>query len=94
MKRILYPLLATTVALSLLLPAGILAAQGTGSICSVHPGKACFERDGDYYCGWTEDVSQNKLTRSGRAGQLEWVRVNTTRSQTHKCAPSEHSDQE
>jgi len=92
MKRIFYPLLVAAVALSLLLPAIIFAAQNTGPVCSMHPGKASFAKDGDYYCAWTENVPQNKLTRSGRAGQLQWVYVRTAQRQTHKCAPWEHSE--
>ncbi len=90
MKRILYPLLATTVALIILLPSGIFAAQSPGSLCPEHVNRTCFLRDGDFYCSWPEDVAQNRLTRAGRAGQLEWVRVNTARLQAHKCAPLEH----
>ena len=89
MKRILYPLLATAVALSILLPVGVFAAQDPGAFCSTHVGKTCFVKNGDYYCSWSEDVPQSRLIR-GRAGQPDWVRVTTSRLQTHKCAAWEH----
>ncbi len=88
MKRMLYTLFATTVALSLLIPADVLAAQDTGTLCPVHVNKTCFKKDGAYYCGWTEDVPQNKLV-SLKKGQLEWVRVNTARSEGVPCPDSE-----
>lgn len=84
MKRMLYTLFATTVALSLLIPAGVFAAQDTETLCPLHVNKTCFKKDGGYYCGWTGEVSQNKLTSLNK-GQWEWVRVNTARSGGTPC---------
>jgi hypothetical protein len=84
MKRMLYTLFAATVALSLLIPAGVFAARDTGALCPMHAGKTCLKKDGANCCGLNEDVSQNKLM-SLKKGQLEWVRVNTARSEGIPC---------
>ena len=83
-----YTFFAITVALSLLIQAGAFAARDTGTLCSLHANKTCFKKDGACYCGWTEDVSQNRLM-SLKKGQLEWVRVNTTKSEGVPCPNTE-----
>jgi hypothetical protein len=84
MKRIFYTLFATTLALSLLILAGVFAAQDTETPCPVHVNKTCFKKDGGGCCGRAEEIRQNKLMFLKR-GQPEWVRVNATRSQGVLC---------
>jgi len=88
MKRICYTLFATTLALSLLIPAGVFAAQDTETPCPVHLNKTCFKKDGACRCGGAEDIQQTKLMIL-KKGQPEWVRVNAARSQGVPCPNSQ-----
>jgi hypothetical protein len=88
MKSIL-SVLAVTLVLSFMLPAGIFAAQENSPLCSVHPGRTCFVQDNAYYCSWTENVGKTGVTR-GRAGQLVLTPEHIAQLQTHKCAAWEH----
>jgi hypothetical protein len=57
MTRKLYPLVATTVALSILFAlGGIVWAGPVAPVCSAHPDRTCFAKGGDYFCSWTEDA--------------------------------------
>lgn len=88
MKRMFYTLFATTLALSLLIPAGVFAAQDTETRCPVHVNKACFKKAGACCRGWAEDGQQNKLMNL-KKGQWEWVRIDTARSQGVPCPNSQ-----
>jgi hypothetical protein len=81
MKKIFH-LSVIIAAVSVLASAGILWAGPVATVCSAHS-KNCFERDGDFYCTWTEDVRENKLVR-GRAGLLTYVFVPTSSGENSK----------
>jgi len=81
-------LLSVLVTLSVLASAGTLWADPVAPGCPIQS-QTCFQRDGDFYCKWTEDVSTNRLIR-GRAGLLEWVRMPSTEVRIHKCAEGLH----
>ena len=89
MKRIFYPLFVMVIVISIALPVSVFAVQGAAPPCPEHVDKTCFVKADGFYCGWTEDVVQNKLTR-GRAGQVEWVLTPSSVSHVHKCAKLEH----
>jgi hypothetical protein len=89
MKTIL-SVLAVTFVLSVLLPAGIFAAQKNNPLCSVHSGRTCFVQDNANYCSWSENARKTNVTR-GRAGQLVVTPERIAQIQTHKCAQWEHS---
>jgi hypothetical protein len=88
MKRMFYTLFATTLALSLLISAGVFAAQDTETPCPVHVKKACFKKDGACRCGWAEEIQRTRLMIL-KKGQPEWVRVNSTRSRGVPCPNSQ-----
>ncbi len=89
MKKILH-LSVIVVAVSVLASAGILWAGPVAPVCPAHS-QNCFERDGDFYCTWAEDVRENKLV-PGRGGRLTYVFVPTSRVRTEKCADGIHEN--
>ncbi len=82
MKRIIQ--ISVVIALILLGIPAILLAGPVAPTCPVQSEK-CFQREGDLYCGVHENVGKNTLVR-GRAGQLDWVRVQTSEFKLEKCS--------
>jgi hypothetical protein len=89
MKKILH-LTVIVVALSILASAGTLWAGPVAPVCPAHCQKI-FKRDGDFYCGCTEEAVSNKLVR-GRAGLPAYVFVPTPGVRMEKCAEGVHEN--
>jgi hypothetical protein len=89
MKKIFY-LSVIVVAVSVLASAGILWAGPVAPVCPAHS-QNCFERNGDFYCAWTEETRVNKLV-PGRGGQWQWVLMPTYQLKTEKCAEGMHEN--
>jgi hypothetical protein len=83
MKKIFH-LSVIVMTLTILVLAGNLWAGPVTPACPAHS-QQCFERDGDFYCSWQEDVRTNTLVR-GRAGLLQWVQMPSSELRTQKCA--------
>ena len=85
MKKILPFVVAALISLA---PIGIASATESVPACPTLAVK-CFAKDADYFCTWNQEVLTNKLVR-GRAGQLEYQRLPSSRVVTHKCTVAEH----
>ncbi len=83
MKKIFH-LSVIVVVVSVLASAGILWAGPVAPVCPAHS-QSCFERNGNFYCSWTEETRVNKLV-PGRGGQWQWVLMPAYQLNTEKCA--------
>jgi len=88
MKRIFFASMIV-LTLSFLAFGSIVWAGPVAPVRPTHSTQSCFQRNGDFYCSWTEETHVNKFVPGAR-GQWEWRFVPTNELKTEKCAEGVH----